>query len=85
MLSKCANPSCSAPFLYFHSGRLFRVERRSPVVLRDDPEMSEKKTPQRIEYYWLCAACSPELTLVRADAGGVVVRPRPDEVMDVAS
>jgi len=84
MLSKCANPSCSNSFLYFHCGRLFRVERRTPVSVRDDGEMSAKKTPQRIEYYWLCEVCSSELTLVRAEAGGVVVKPLPISVMDVA-
>jgi len=26
MLSKCANPGCSASFLYLHQGKLFRLE-----------------------------------------------------------
>jgi hypothetical protein len=26
MLSKCANPACSANFRYLHEGRLFHVE-----------------------------------------------------------
>ena len=86
MLSKCANPSCSAPFLYLHSGKLFRVERRLPMVLEPfETEMSEKKMPQSVEYYWLCAACSSEFTLVRAQEGGVVLRLRPDAELEVAS
>ena len=48
MLSKCANPSCAAPFLYFHSGKLFRVEQRRPVP-QVEPSMSN---PSR------CAASS---------------------------
>jgi hypothetical protein len=84
MLSKCANPKCMAPFLYLHTGKLFRVERRAPVP-QVEPAMSDKKPARSIEYYWLCEACSSEFILARADAGGIVVRPRPDTAIDVAS
>jgi hypothetical protein len=84
MLTKCANPICSAPFLYFHSGKLFRVERRAPVLLRDDGAMADKKSPQSIEYYWLCEGCSAEWTLSRAEEGGIVVKPLVAPIMDVA-
>jgi hypothetical protein len=29
MISKCANPACTAHFLYLHEGKLFRVFRNS--------------------------------------------------------
>jgi hypothetical protein len=85
MLSKCANPSCATPFLYLHTGRLFRVERRSQAVLREGPSMSDKKISQSIEYYWLCASCSAQMTLIRGAEGGIIVRPLPPAMTDVAS
>jgi len=37
MISKCANPACSARFLYLHEGKLFRFEReakKTPAAAR---------------------------------------------------
>lgn len=84
MLSKCANPLCSASFRYLHRGKLFRVERRSAAPVNDEPAMSERKVSQRIEYYWLCEACCTGMTLVRADAGGVVVKALESHAMTAA-
>jgi hypothetical protein len=83
MLSKCANPKCMAPFLYLHTGKLFRVERRAPVP-QVEPAMSDKKPARSIEYYWLCEACAGSLTLARGEAG-IVVEPLMMEMLDVAS
>ena len=33
MLSKCANPLCSAPFQYLRDGKVFQVELDSSIVL----------------------------------------------------
>jgi hypothetical protein len=83
MLSKCANPNCAAPFLYFHSGKLFRVERRRPVPLVE-PSMSESKPVRSIEYYWLCENCAGRLTLARGEEG-IVVKSLEMGIFDVAS
>jgi hypothetical protein len=73
MLSKCANPSCSASFRYFHQGKLFRMEtetseddraRRAPL----------SKTPAKAEFFWLCDDCASAMTLEYDRKLGVVVR-----------
>jgi hypothetical protein len=63
MLSKCANPECSASFRYFHEGQLFRVETEAPV--ETGPGFgTEKDAPLRqIEFFWLCDNCAPAMTL----------------------
>ena len=59
MLSKCANPSCSTPFLYLHEGKLFRFEIESEGKFEEQVD----KRKRRIEYYWLCNACSSSISL----------------------
>ena len=56
MLSKCSNPSCSASFLYLHSGKLFRLPRRKPRA---------ENGPRRdtVEFFWLCQECATRYTL----------------------
>ena len=61
MLTKCANPSCSASFRFLHSGKLFHFD--SP------PRPSAKGQPFRKpagsgEMFWLCAECAADHTLV---------------------
>ena len=77
MLSKCANPSCSASFRYFHQGKLFRMEMET---LGDQPADSEEVTSsgrivRRTEFFWLCDRCASEMTLESATRGRVFVRP----------
>lgn len=62
MVSKCANPTCSAPFLYLHEGRIFAVRPASQAGC--------------IERYWLCGSCAQTMTLVM-DGDGVSLRPLP--------
>ena len=38
MLSKCANPECSAKFRYLHDGKVFRVDFEEHPHLRHTPE-----------------------------------------------
>lgn len=58
MVSTCANPECSAPFLYLRSGQLF-------VFPPDRPGC-------RIECYWLCDDCAARFALSRdIDTGGI--------------
>lgn len=79
MLSKCANPECSARFLYLHDGKVFRVE---PQALHKAPAgtpaahnvVIAAKPGQRPEYFWLCSNCADRLTL-GANANGVVLVP----------
>lgn len=71
MLSKCANPNCSANFLYLHEGRLFRSESAmDDGFVSNDAGM--KKSPRRIEFFWLCSNCAPRMTLIRNGEGVTV-------------
>jgi hypothetical protein len=79
MVSKCANPGCSAPFLYLRQGRLFCMETSAP--LRDeapsfgaDPTLERRS--RRLEFFWLCEDCAPAVTLQYTPGSGVRVHPR---------
>ncbi len=78
MVSKCANPECSASFLYFHRGLVFRVETEGRLDRRRDlgNEQGTSKPLRRIEFYWLCGDCARKLTLAFDKTTGVSVRPR---------
>jgi hypothetical protein len=75
MVSKCANPDCSAPFRYFHTGRLFRLETAGALERRramgHDAEQS--KPMRRLEFYWLCEDCARRMTLTFDKDTGVAV------------
>ncbi len=58
MLSKCANPECSAPFHYLHDGRLFEIE-----LAEAPPDLNSRKKPVKTERFWLCASCAAVMTL----------------------
>ena len=78
MLSKCANPDCSASFRYLHQGKLFRIEtaanldRRRPTLGSDN---DKKKPLRRLEFYWLCEDCAQNMTVILDKETGVCVRP----------
>jgi hypothetical protein len=78
MVSKCANPECSAPFLYFHQGKLFRLETEGRHDRRrhlgDDTGVG--RNLRRIEFYWLCDECAGKMTLDFDKNTGVSTRPR---------
>ncbi|MGH9524014.1 MAG: hypothetical protein ACRD3E_15940 [Terriglobales bacterium] len=69
MVSKCANPACSAPFLYLHDGRIFAVRPAGPARSGMGAAV--------VERYWLCGACAEEMTLV-LHGGGVVLQRLPE-------
>ena len=73
MISKCANPACSARFLYLHTGKLYRFEREN----RDDTQpLPEARRPARsLEFFWLCEKCALSLTLVYCRGVGVTTHP----------
>lgn len=77
MLSHCANPQCSQPFLRLRQGKLFLVETDSetlPDKLRSQAS-SRVHRQQRMERYWLCDQCSEILTLVHDRTKGIALAP----------
>jgi hypothetical protein len=78
MLSKCANPGCSASFHYLHQGKLFRWETTNGTGNKGptfDTEPGEKKPGRRIEFFWLCTDCASEMTLAYDRRNGVTTQP----------
>ena len=76
MVSKCANPRCEARFRYFHTGKLFRLDKASGYERRRllGDERDAKKPMRHVEFYWLCDDCAKEMTLIFDQASGVSVR-----------
>jgi hypothetical protein len=68
MVSTCANPRCSAKFLYLHDGTLFS--------LKSQPT-SDYGAAGGIKYFWLCPTCSTTMTLVFDRVTGVRVARKP--------
>lgn len=58
MVSKCANPDCSAAFRYLHEGRIFHLTPTPAVrtATRDRRTLHER--------FWLCEECVKTLTVV---------------------
>lgn len=73
MLSKCANPGCPAPFLYFHQGKLFRIELETAGTQGLD--LDTRRARRRLEYFWLCDECAATLTLTFTKGVGVIATP----------
>ena len=77
MISKCANPTCSARFRYLHEGKLFRFDREakadSQLLLGFDPAL-RKRSPG-VEFFWLCPKCAGSLTLIYCRGVGVTTHP----------
>ena len=90
MLSKCANPACSAQFRYLHDGKVFRVDLeeraagRTPLRASGPASMPVNVAGPRLltsgakrpEYFWLCGECCQQMTL-GADGGSVILLPLP--------
>ena len=74
MVSKCANPACTASFRYFHDGQLFRLETLAARDQIDDNGM--KQSERRLEFYWLCDECARKMTLTFERGVGVSIRPK---------
>jgi hypothetical protein len=74
MLSKCANPACSATFRYFHEGRLFSIESRSDSPRRGPPADQEyTSNPHSLQYFWLCSSCCRAMTVQSDGDHGVTI------------
>ena len=77
MVSKCANPGCEKPFRYFHTGKLFRLDKAGGFERRRilGDERSDAKKPMRhVEFYWLCDDCAKQMTLTFDQSSGVSIR-----------
>ena len=68
MLSKCANPVCSARFRSLRQGRIFNLETRT---------LSSGELGQwnyKVEHFWLCDSCAQAMEVVWKD-GTASTRP----------
>jgi hypothetical protein len=72
MVSKCANPSCSAIFRYLREGKIFHV-----VAGPRGPEKDSTSATSTHERFWLCGECSTKMTVI-SDGCGILVVPLPD-------
>jgi hypothetical protein len=77
MVSKCANPICSASFRYLHEGKLFRMAVTAHAAGNSDVAAGSgpKKSSHHIEFFWLCEECAPAMTLTFEPGIGVTAEP----------
>jgi hypothetical protein len=68
MTTKCANPACTRPFLYFRSGKIYLID-----ALASNEGGSPESARKDIEYFWLCGACSQYMQVTLDRNGAVVV------------
>jgi hypothetical protein len=61
MLHKCANPTCTVPFLSLREGKLFLAETCDSD--QNVPLDGSRRKVRRREHFWLCDACSSHFTL----------------------
>ena len=63
MLSKCANPNCSATFRFLSEGKLYRIDSKAASVRRGARTESNPGRPRIDEYFWLCSSCCLDMTI----------------------
>jgi hypothetical protein len=68
MLSKCANPACTARFRYLREGRIFNLEIKT-LASNGSGRLSCK-----IEHFWLCDSCAEAMEVIWQN-GVVSTRP----------
>jgi hypothetical protein len=66
MVSKCANPTCSATFQY-RRGKIFRFPKE-PV------EKGRPANTHSVQHFWLCEACFTTYSLEYDQEKGVALR-----------
>ncbi len=71
MLSKCANPECSAVLHRLQDGRLFVFD--VPVIQARGTGPAPGAKHHRPQYHWLCSECSKTLTVSCKDGSVVTV------------
>ena len=67
MTAKCANPSCSEPFHYFRTGKIYLIDASSAS---SSASASARRPP---EYFWLCGDCCRRMRVVLDRSGTVTV------------
>src|ERR1700688_2589184 len=80
MLSHCANPQCSKPFLRLRDGKLFLVETErmtKPGESAVPPFVRARQHQRCVEHYWLCDDCATEWTLIYDRDRGIALAPLP--------
>jgi hypothetical protein len=78
MLSRCANPQCSKPFLRLREGKLFLVETdrlTKPGESAVPPFVRARQQQRCVEHYWLCDDCAKSWTLVYDRQNGISLAP----------
>ena len=76
MLSKCANPECTAPFHYLRDGKLFQIVTSAVTPHSEGPQLLDSSKPlHRVEFFWLCGPCSSTMTLAFQRGKGVITVP----------
>ncbi|HLJ90933.1 MAG TPA: hypothetical protein VKZ53_29285 [Candidatus Angelobacter sp.] len=83
MLTKCANPSCSTPFIYLREGKVFMIEYPAPTATDEakGPTLFKPKGIGRVEHFWLCGPCSIQMTLSSDRQRGVTVVPKSKKML----
>jgi len=88
MLSQCANPQCSKPFLRLRDGKLFLVETNrlaKPGESAVPPFVRARQKQRQVEHYWLCDECARQWTLIYDRERGVALAPLRKAVLSVPS
>jgi hypothetical protein len=62
MVSKCANPNCTAHLKYLHEGSLFVVPKPFAPGSASDNAFGATAGNQ-IEWFWLCESCAPQMRI----------------------
>ncbi|HUJ96318.1 MAG TPA: hypothetical protein VLW84_13685 [Terriglobales bacterium] len=65
--------------MYFHQGKLFRIELDAPGS--EALDIDTRRARRRLEFYWLCDVCAPSFTLGFKKGVGIVVLPAPVPVL----
>jgi hypothetical protein len=79
MLHKCANPACPNLFRSLSRGKLFLLHIDGSVAGASRLTFANRaaRPVSRMERFWLCDGCSPQLTLTFERGRGMVAVPLP--------
>jgi hypothetical protein len=69
MVTKCANPACSAPFHSLRQGRVFVME------VEGAPQSGGSGRSRQPHYFWLCHSCCRTMTVIAEKGQGIKVAP----------
>ncbi len=75
MTAKCANPSCSAEFVYLHRGKVF-VLHSAHKARTFSSRLNFVGEAEGLQYAWLCDECVSHYEVVLDADGDLKVRSR---------